>query len=252
MIKSFIFDVDGVLVDSPHEAAWGETLAGLIQKHWPELVRVTGYSPEQYTSGVYQKHVAGKPRTEGAAALLAYFKIDDQDGSKCGLLCDQKQDMIIRLIEEGKFRAYDDALRFLLKAKSCGATIGAASSSKNANALMSRVDLHAFCVREGLNYDFVTPGMTLQDIFNADVCGREFKQGKPHPEIFLTAAQMLGTDPKQCVVVEDAPSGVQAAKAGQMSCIGIARCNDEDLLRSANADWVVTSLDQIDPSQLCG
>lgn len=252
MIKSFIFDVDGVLVDSPHEAAWGDTLADLMEKQWPELVRVTGYSPEQYTSGVYQSIVAGKPRREGAAALLAYFKIDDPDGSKCSVLCDQKQEMIIKLIDEGKFRAYDDALRFLLKAKSCGATIGAASSSKNANALMSKVDLYAFCQRENLSYDFVKPGMALQDIFDADVCGREFKQGKPHPEIFLTAAGMLGTDPKQCLVVEDAPSGVQAAKAGEMSCIGIARCNDEDLLRSANANWVVTSLDQIDPAKLCG
>lgn len=254
IVKAFIFDVDGVLVDSPHERAWGDTLRDLLENRWPELIGPTGYSPELYTSEVYQRVVAGKPRAEGAAALLTYFRIDDPDGSRCRRLCDQKQDMIVRLIDEGEFRAYDDALRFLVGAKAGGAHVAAASSSKNAGKLMSGVDLSAFCRRAGLECGFITPGTALVDIFDADVCGREFRQGKPHPEIFLTAAQMLGVEPAECVVIEDAPSGVQAAKAGGMACIGIARCDDEDLLRSANADWVVTSLDQLDPAQLvaCG
>lgn len=250
MIESFIFDVDGVLVDSPHEQAWGDTLRDLMEKRWPELIKVTGYSPDQYTSSVYQRIVAGKPRKEGAAALLAYFKIPDPDSKRVEALCDQKQDMIVRLIEQGAFKAYDDALRFLLKAKAGGATVGAASSSKNANMLMSKVDLSAFCARVGLQFDFVTPGMSLVEIFDADVCGREFKQGKPHPEIFLSAAELLGRKPESCVVIEDAPSGVQAAKAGNMACIGIARCNDEEFLKAANADWVVNCLDEIDPAEL--
>lgn len=250
MIKSFIFDVDGVLVDSPHEMAWGETLRDLIETKWPELIETTGYSPDQYTSEVYQKIVAGKPRKSGAAALLAYFKIDDSDGKRCDMICDQKQDMIIKLIEEGKFRAYDDAMRFLLAAKANGANLGAASSSKNANQLMSKVDLSVFCEQAGLSYDFIKPGSTLLDMFEANVCGREFKQGKPHPEIFLTAAGLLGANPEESVVIEDAPSGVQAAKAGKMNCIGIARCDDEDLLQAANADWVVNTLDDIDPIKL--
>ena len=46
MANAFIFDVDGVLVDSPHEQAWGEALKELMAKEWRELVPVTGYSPE--------------------------------------------------------------------------------------------------------------------------------------------------------------------------------------------------------------
>lgn len=240
VIEAFIFDVDGVLVNSPHERAWGDTLRDLMFNEWSELVDVTSYSPEKYTSEVYQSVVAGRPRTEGASALLAYFHIPDPDQKRAKLLCERKQDMVARLIDEGAFRAYDDAIRFLLKVKSVGASLAAASSSKNANKLMSKVTLSAYCAS-------VPPGTTLLDVFDANVCGREFRHGKPHPEIFLTAAKMLHVPPERCVVVEDAPSGVQAAKAGGMKCIGIARVNDEELLYSAGADWVVTSLDRIDP-----
>lgn len=250
MIRSFIFDVDGVLVNSPHEQAWGDTLRQLMETQWPEMTGKTGYSPEKYTSAVYQAHVAGKPRTQGAAALLAYFGIDDPGGARCAMLCEQKQDMIVRLIDEGRFEAFDDALRFLLKAKAGGAAVAAASSSKNANMLMAKVNMGDFCRRVGMQCDFVKPDTTLLDVFAANVCGREFTQGKPHPEIFLTAAEMLGADPVSSVVIEDAPSGVQAAKAGGMACIGIARCDDVRLLREAKADWVVTSLDEIDPLEL--
>lgn len=250
MAEAFIFDVDGVLVDSPHERAWGDTLHDLLRTEWPELIQPAGYSPEQYTSEVYQRVVAGKPRQEGAAALLAHFRVPDPDGARMRLLCDRKQDMIVRLIEAGSFRAFDDALRLLLRAKSAGAMLAAASSSKNANAMMSKVDLAAFAERCGLSGVRLSPGTMLLDVFDANVCGREFARGKPHPEIFLTAAEMLGKRPESCVVVEDAPSGVQAAKAGGMLCIGIARNKDEHLLKAANADWVLTSLDQANLAEL--
>lgn len=248
MISGFIFDVDGVLVNSPHEQAWGDTLARVMRDNWPELIPTTTYSPERYTSGVYQAHVAGKPRNEGAAALLAYFGIDDPDGEKCRTLCEEKQLMIVRLIDEGRFEAYADALRFLVRAKAGGAVLAAASSSKNANRMMSRVRMLPF--RNAPDRGFISPETTLLDVFQANVCGWEFRRGKPDPEIFLTAARMLGTEPSASVVIEDAPAGVQAAGAAGMACIGIARCGDEDILRAAGADWVVTSLDDIDPSGL--
>jgi beta-phosphoglucomutase-like phosphatase (HAD superfamily) len=82
-------------------------------------------------------------------------------------------------------------------------------------------------------------------MFDANVCGRDFARGKPDPEIFLTAAAELGLAPAACFVVEDAQSGVQAAKAGGMAAVGVARLGDEALLRAAGADWVVTSLDDL-------
>jgi beta-phosphoglucomutase-like phosphatase (HAD superfamily) len=153
--------------------------------------------------------------------------------------------MIVELIEASQFHAYPDALRFVLAVKDAGLRVAAASSSKNANAFLERIRLDQFAKEEGLSYDFVRPGYTLLDILDANVSGRDFEQGKPHPEIFLTAAEELGIPPGECFVVEDAVNGVQAAKAGNMAALGLARADDEELLAGANADLVVTSLDDV-------
>jgi beta-phosphoglucomutase len=90
----------------------------------------------------------------------------------------------------------------------------------------------------------------LLDIFAADVCGRDLRQGKPNPEIFLLAASELHVAPAQCVVVEDAPAGIEAARAGNMAALGVARHNDAALLLAAGADLVVTSLDEVAVDEL--
>jgi beta-phosphoglucomutase-like phosphatase (HAD superfamily) len=92
--------------------------------------------------------------------------------------------------------------------------------------------------------------MTLLEYFDADLSGRDFKRGKPDPEIFVTAADELGVAPASAIVMEDAPAGVQAAKAGGMAAIGIARADDTELLAAAHADIVVTSLDEVDRDAL--
>jgi len=153
--------------------------------------------------------------------------------------------MIVDLIEASQFHAYPDALRFVLAVKDAGLRIAAASSSKNANAFLERIRLDLFVEEEGLSYGFVRLGYTLLDILDANVSGRDFEQGKPHPEIFLTAAEELGVPPSECFVVEDAANGVQAAKAGNMAALGLARADDEELLEEVGADLVVTSLDDV-------
>jgi beta-phosphoglucomutase len=85
----------------------------------------------------------------------------------------------------------------------------------------------------------------LFDVFAANVCGRDLRQGKPHPEIFLLAAEELGVNPSGCLVVEDAPVGVTAARAGGMVALGVARLGDAASLRAAGAHLVVTSLDEV-------
>jgi len=245
-VRGLIFDVDGVLVDSPHERAWGETLRLLMETEWQDVLPVTSYAPDKYTNALYQTHVAGKPRLSGAQSLLACFHVPDPDGARARRLAERKQELIISLIERGEFSAYDDALRFALLARSKGYRLAAASSSKNANAMLRRVSLAAFCQAEGLRYDFVGPDTMLIDLFDANLCGRTFAQGKPHPEIFLSAARELGLPPADCIVVEDAVSGVQAAKAGGMACIGVARFDDQAGLEAAGADWVVSRLDEME------
>ena len=66
----------------------------------------------------------------------------------------------------------------------------------------------------------------------------------------MASAQALGVKPDEAIVLEDATSGVQAAKAGGMTAIGIARADDAALLAKANADIVVTTLDDIDTAAL--
>ena len=155
--------------------------------------------------------------------------------------------VFVQLIERGEFLAFDDALRFLLDLKAASVKIGAASSSKNANIFLRKVPLGKFA-RPG--YPFVGPDTTLLDMFDANVCGRDFAHGKPAPDIFLAAAVELSLPPQRCLVIEDATSGVQAARAGGMACVGVARLGDEQLLRAAGADWVVSSLDQLQAATL--
>lgn len=242
--QGVIFDIDGVLVDSPHERAWRDTLQQLMQGEWRDIQPQTTYAPERFTTAVYQEFVAGKPRMSGATAALEHFGVPDA-ARRAVEYADRKQQQVVQLIEAGDFTAFADALRFLLAVKAAGIGIAAASSSKNAKLFLRQIRLDTFADQNGLRYDFITPGLTLLNVFDADVTGRDFALGKPHPEIFLTAARELGVDPAASVVVEDASSGVQAAKAGGMAAIGVARLHDEALLDAAGADLVVTSLDDV-------
>ncbi len=247
--RGVIFDVDGVLVDSPHEQAWRAGLRQLMEDEWADIRDRTTYSPERFTPEVYQTVMSGKPRFAGAQAALEYFEVPDAE-ERAIEYGDRKQKMIVELIEANQFHAYPDALRFILAVKDAGLKIAAASSSKNANAFLERVRLDGFVEQEGLSYGFVEPGYTLLDTMDANVSGRDFEQGKPHPEIFLTAAEELGVPPEECFVVEDAANGVQAAKAGEMAALGLARAGDEALLADAGADLVVTTLDDVDLNAL--
>jgi beta-phosphoglucomutase-like phosphatase (HAD superfamily) len=83
----------------------------------------------------------------------------------------------------------------------------------------------------------------LLDLFVVNVCGLDVGRGKPDPALFLLAATELGMAVPRCVVVEDAPSGIEAATAAGMWSVGIARWQDEALLRQAGADVVVNRLD---------
>ena len=242
--RGAIFDVDGALVDSPHEEAWREDLRQLMENEWSDVRDRTSYAPEKFTPEVYQRVMSGMPRYVGAQAVLEHFGVPDAE-RRAREYGDRKQVMIVELIEESRFHAYPDAVRFVLAVKDAGLRIAAASSSKNANAFLERIRLDEFAEEEALSYDFVRPGYSLLDTLDANVSGRDFEQGKPHPEIFLTPAEELGLSPADCFVVEDAVNGVQAAKAGNMAALGLARADDEDLLAGARANLVVTTLDDV-------
>ena len=243
--RGAIFDVDGVLVDSPHEAAWRDVFNELMQTDWADIAGQTSWTPTAFTPEVYQQVLSGKPRMEGATAALEYFGVPDP-GSRVDAYAERKQDMVVELIEAGKFSAYPDALRFLLAVKDAGILVAAASSSRNAGLFLRQIRLDEFAAQEGLRYDWIEDGLTLLSAFDVDISGRHFERGKPHPEIFLTAAAELGVEPGVAFVVEDAVSGVQAAKAGAFAALGVARHDDEAMLEEVGADIVVTTLDDVD------
>ena len=244
-----IFDVDGVLVDSPHEKAWREALRELMESDWRDIRDRTTWSPEAFTSRVYEEQMSGKPRMSGARAALDYFHVPDAD-RRAAEYAQRKQEILVRLIDAGEFTAYPDALRFAIAVKDAGLRIADASSSKNARLFLRQIRLDTFAQRHGISSPSLRPGLSLLDYFDADLSGRDFAHGKPDPEIFLTAAHELSVEPPHAMVLEDAPAGVEAAKRGRMAAIGIARADDAGLLAEAGADVVVTTLDDIDTAAL--
>jgi beta-phosphoglucomutase len=248
-LQGAIFDVDGVLVDSPHEKAWREALRELMESDWRDIRDQTTWSPQAFTSRVYEEQMSGKPRMSGARAALDYFHVPDAD-RRAAEYAQRKQEILVRLIDAGEFTAYPDALRFAIAAKDAGLRIADASSSKNATLFLRQIRLDTFAQHQGISSPSLRPGLSLLDYFDADLSGRDFAHGKPDPEIFLTAAHELSVEPGHAVVLEDAPAGVEAAKRGRMTAIGIARADDAGLLAEAGADVVVTTLDDVDTAAL--
>jgi beta-phosphoglucomutase len=213
-----IFDVDGVLVASPHERAWREALAGFADS-------------TRFTTEFYQAHVAGKPRLEGAQSALEQLGIPHAM-ERAPEYARIKQALIDRLIAEGSFDAFPDAVCLAAALHAAGLRLALASSSKNADAMLRHLAL--------------PDRRPLLSVFDADLSGTDVLHGKPNPTLFLLAAKALAVSPAQCLVVEDAPAGILAAHAGGMAGLGIARLGDEALLHAAGADLVVTSLDHVD------
>ena len=141
--RGAIFDVDGVLVDSPHEKAWRESLRELMESDWQDIRERTTWSPDAFGARVYEQYVSGKPRMSGARAALDYFNVPDAD-KRVAEYAQRKQEMVLRLIDAGDFTAYPDALRFVITTKEAGLRIADASSSKNATSFLSKIRLDTF------------------------------------------------------------------------------------------------------------
>jgi beta-phosphoglucomutase-like phosphatase (HAD superfamily) len=234
--KGAIFDVDGVLVDSPHERAWRDTLQELMETRWSDIRSSSAYAPDRFTSRVYQDVISGKPRLSGARAVLDHFDVPDA-GTRATVYAERKQERVVQLIHAGDFEPFQDALRFVRAVSARGLRIAAASSSKNAGLMLEQIRADA-------------SGRRLSDVFAADLSGQHFARGKPDPEIFLAAGEALGLPPGDCFVVEDAVAGIDAAKAGGMAALGVARADDAERLTAAGADLVVTTLDDVDLDRL--
>lgn len=130
------------------------------------------------------------------------------------------------LIEKEGIRAMPGIIDLIKRIKSQGIPIAVASSSNVADI---EADLQA---------------LGIDSIFDAVVSGEHCQKGKPDPEIFLKAANALGVEAQNCIVIEDSTSGVGAAKAAGMKCIGFAHPDavKQDIHL---ADEIVTDFDNL-------
>lgn len=215
-----LFDLDGVITPTAeiHERAWAELFA-----------------PWGFTSVDYLTYVDGRPRYDGVHAFLVSRGVDlpwgeptdpPGDATVCAL-GNRKNELFNTVLARDGIAAYPGSLAVLDLLDAAGVPSAVVSSSRNA-----RVVLAAAHLAERL--PIVVDGLTAVE---------ERLAGKPHPQMFLRAAELLGVDPARAIVVEDAVSGVAAGAAGPFAFVlGIDRGGNAAALAAAGADAVVTDL----------
>ena len=235
--KGVIFDLDGVITGTAkvHSLAW-EAMFNSFLKNYAE-VNNEPYVPFDPQND-YLKYVDGKPRMEGVKSFLAsrdieipYGELDDipEQETVCGL-GNRKNSLFTEILVKEGPEVFQSSVEFIKNLKARGVRIGVASSSRNCKLILQLAG--------------------LEHLFETRVDGEvsiEMKlKGKPNPDIFITAATNLGLEPHDCVVVEDAISGVQAGSKGNFGLVlGIAREIEGLKLKEQGADIVVRDLSEI-------
>lgn len=122
------------------------------------------------------------------------------------------------------------------------------------------IDFIADCRRDGLKLAVATSADDIKmrgnlrqigipaESFDTIVTGSQIEKKKPDPEIFLTAAKKLGLKNEHCLIFEDAPSGVAAAKAAGSRAVGVTSTHDDATLRAAGAAWTLPDMTHIPPA----
>lgn len=208
MIKNIIFDMDGVLVDSENaiRTACIKMFQNLgVTAKQEDFVPFTGMGENRFIGGVAEKYGLAFDPAMKDKAYAIYDEIGN--------------DYII---------VFDGIKPLILKLKSLGYKTAVASA---ADGVKVRINLKHL-------------GLSPAD-FDALVTGNDVTKHKPDPTVFLTAAARIGGDPAESLVVEDAVSGCQAAKAAGMSCIGVTSTFDDETLKAAGADFTVSKTPDI-------
>ncbi|MBW2368089.1 MAG: HAD-IA family hydrolase [Deltaproteobacteria bacterium] len=235
--KGIIFDLDGVITGTArvHGLAWESMFNDYLKiKADRDGTTFVPFDRERD----YLEYVDGKPRMKGVESFLASRGIelpfgDYDDPPKketvCGLGNRKNKDFQKVLRKEGP-DVFASTIDFIKACKKRGIKTGVASSSRNCKLIL---DLGG-----------------IEKYFETRVCGivsRELNlSGKPNSDIFVTAANNMGLQPCECVVVEDAISGVQAGRNGNFGLtLGIARGIDSDTLIQNGADLVVSNMGEI-------
>lgn len=185
--KAIIFDLDGVIchTDKYHYQAW-KAVADKLGIYFDEVIN---------------NRLRGVSRMESFEIILERYDAEMSEEDKIRYATEKNEiykELLKNMTPEDLSPEVKDTLDAL---RSAGAVLAIGSSSKNARFILERLG--------------------LGDYFDAISDGNNITNSKPDPEVFVKAAQYVGQDPKDCLVVEDAKAGLEAAIAGGMDCAAI-------------------------------
>lgn len=236
-LRGAVFDLDGVITKTAHihAGAWEEAFNRFLREYGKEQNKE--YEPFDPDKD-YLNLVDGKPRYDGVRDFLASRGITLPEGTPedgpgkqtvCGLGNAKNQHFRAIIDREGA-EIFESSVKLVRQLKERGVKLAVASSSKNCQ--------------------YILESTGLIDLFEAVIGGLKAKQiglrGKPAPDIFITAADRIGVYPGECIMFEDALSGVEAGRNGNFGMvIGVARHISREKLLAHGADRAVDDLEQL-------
>ncbi len=189
--KAIIFDLDGVIcfTDKYHYLAWKEMADGI----------------GVYFDEVINNRLRGVSRMESLDIILERSDKSYSDKEKEDMAFTKNELYKKLLMQMTPADLSDEVKNSLDKLRAKGLKLAIGSSSKNTKLILSRIGLEGY-------FDEISDGTNIT-------------KSKPDPEVFVKAAQMLGLDPKDCLVIEDAEAGIDAAVAGGFDSAGIGEAS---------------------------
>lgn len=229
--RAYLFDLDGVITPTAevHMRAWSVMFNDFLKER--------GDQPP-YTDEDYFSHVDGKPRYDGVRDFLGSRNIQLPEGTPedpgtaetvCGL-GNRKNSAFNEIVERDGVRPYPGSVALIQQLAKQDARLAVVSSSKNAPAVLAAA---------GLSDHF-------ELIVDGNVAREQELAGKPAPDTYRYAADQLQVEPAQCVVLEDAISGVAAGRSGDFGLVvGVDRGVGAEALKANGADVVVSDLAEL-------
>lgn len=236
-VRACLFDLDGVLTDTAelHAAAWKEMFDAFLRR----CFRQSGEPFAPFDSvRDYQEYVDGRARADGVRTFLAARGITLPEGDPAEPpsadtvhgLGNRKNALVLALIAGGGVHPYEGSVRYVGCARKAGMACAVVSASKNCRDVLRAAGISDL-------FEVVVDGIVAE---------QERLPGKPAPNTFLAAASMLGAQPAEAVVFEDALAGVAAGRNGGFGfVVGVDRVGQAEALRAHGADVVVSDLAEL-------
>lgn len=204
MFRGIIFDMDGVLIDSEAqicEAAIRFFAERGVSVQKEDFIPFVGRGENRYLGGVAEKYGV---KLDLEPDKLRLYEIYDE-------------------IVEGKLGPLPGVHDFIQRCKELGIKIAVATSADRTKMIINLREI----------------GIPAES-FDATVNGSEVEHKKPAPDLFLTAAERIGLPASECLVIEDAPSGIEAGLAAGAKCLGLTTSFEKENL--PGAEWYAPNL----------